>query len=643
MRIAGISLVALFLLLVGSAMFAQAVPRDLLAHGDADSFWIASVGPSSDTADSFDQTSLVFRQFGEESGWQDLDPIPSRAVGLAGFNDQLVVVLDSGKWWLVDPDDQKQGAAVPDLGRLIAAANDRDILWGLVVTQYAAPATMAGTDLHVGPPPAGGAPDAPNNPVAAATQPAAPATQLSALAATQSAIDATQPSLVPAPERLIAYRFKDGNWVNPVQLPGVVPHVPEKLSLAVENQLPVVAWQRSDGSVEVSRLSAAGSWEKPIDVPGSGELGDFKLLNIQGRIALWVSAPAASHQPQHQAQISSTNPAAGLTVAPLATTAPGTSLASAGWLYTGEDLSLVKEMKFTGLNSPPDGPQTVTIALGRIRWIAIADKKRFEQAFDFNGDPIQAVSSVSQVPSEAISIPDAMIAAIGIVGAAAVAGYLRRGRALQISQKDSPAEEFASGTSRSNKTSTEKSSGSNAVAEADPVVDAKKSSPAGQRARARKFPVSGEFPPAEDSPDKLELAPLGVRFAAGLVDLFPIWLTIFFLQPLAAKNALGDNLTVEKLVALAMLASLFHPMVSEMLCGQSLGKMIFGLRVVGSDGNAATLQGLFVRNLLRVFDVALVAPLLLIIASPLRQRLGDMAGSTVVIASDLPPESEKQE
>jgi uncharacterized RDD family membrane protein YckC len=643
MRIAGISVVGFLCLLLGGATLALAVPRDLLAQGDADRFWIAGVGPSSDTADSFDQTTLVFRQFGEESNWQDIDPIPARAVGLAGFNDQLVVVLDSGKWWLVDSDEQKQGAAVPDLGRLIAAANDRDILWGLVVSQYTAPATMTGGDLHLG------APRATSAPMAAATQLAGPATQgsIGNLAATQSAVGATQPALVPTPERLIAYRFKDGNWVNPVQLPASVPRVPEKISLAVEDQLPVVAWQKLDGSIDVSRLSSDGTWEKPIEVAATGDVGDFKLLNLQGRVALWVAAPKSASQSQHPAEIAATNPA-NLTATTLAAATQSVATASAGRLFTGDDLSQVKDLRFTGLASTPDGAQTVTIALGRIRWIAIADKKRFEQAFDFSGNPIQAVSSVSQVPAEVISIPDAIVAAIGIVGAAGVAGYLRRGRSLidPNKDKDSTAEEFSRsrGTS-SGKTSaansSEKDSSASAVAEADPATD-KKSSTA-KPFDTRKFSTSGQFPPADDSPEKLELAPLGVRFAAGLVDLFPIWLTIFFLQPLAAKNALGDNLTIEKLVALAMLASLFHPMISEMLCGQSLGKMVFGLRVVGSDGNAASLQGLFVRNLLRLFDVALIAPLLLIIASPLRQRLGDMAGSTVVIARDLPPESEKEE
>jgi uncharacterized RDD family membrane protein YckC len=46
------------------------------------------------------------------------------------------------------------------------------------------------------------------------------------------------------------------------------------------------------------------------------------------------------------------------------------------------------------------------------------------------------------------------------------------------------------------------------------------------------------------------------------------------------------------------------------------------------------LRSIILRNILRVLDLAII-PLVLVFLTPLRQRIGDLAAGTVVIAPDV--------
>jgi uncharacterized RDD family membrane protein YckC len=135
---------------------------------------------------------------------------------------------------------------------------------------------------------------------------------------------------------------------------------------------------------------------------------------------------------------------------------------------------------------------------------------------------------------------------------------------------------------------------------------------------------------------KLRLAPLGVRFAAGLVDLLPCLAAIGLLRRPGAEGLgpLVDPESVRNIATLALATYLLHTMLAEALCGQSIGKMLFGLRVVGPEGEAPPLRSVILRNVMRVLDLGVV-PLLLVLLTPLRQRIGDLAAGTVVIATDV--------
>ena len=89
-----------------------------------------------------------------------------------------------------------------------------------------------------------------------------------------------------------------------------------------------------------------------------------------------------------------------------------------------------------------------------------------------------------------------------------------------------------------------------------------------------------------------------------------------------------------------------YALIMEALARRTVGKALFGTRVVGPGGTAPTLGALFVRNLMRI--VELLPPMwiinLLVIISRNRQRLGDVfAGTFAVRLVRRSPEDEAAE
>jgi uncharacterized RDD family membrane protein YckC len=68
--------------------------------------------------------------------------------------------------------------------------------------------------------------------------------------------------------------------------------------------------------------------------------------------------------------------------------------------------------------------------------------------------------------------------------------------------------------------------------------------------------------------------------------------------------------------------------------GQTLGKKLFGIKVVKDNGEECTIVASVVRNLLRIIDYLpfyYVLGFIVMAATDKRQRLGDLASSTVVV------------
>jgi uncharacterized RDD family membrane protein YckC len=86
---------------------------------------------------------------------------------------------------------------------------------------------------------------------------------------------------------------------------------------------------------------------------------------------------------------------------------------------------------------------------------------------------------------------------------------------------------------------------------------------------------------------------------------------------------------------------LLYTIGSELLFRKTLGKWIFGLQIVTLEGTRPTLAALLLRNVLRLVDLILVwLPLAMILFSPLRQRVADLAAGTLVVRPVEPAKPE---
>lgn len=140
-----------------------------------------------------------------------------------------------------------------------------------------------------------------------------------------------------------------------------------------------------------------------------------------------------------------------------------------------------------------------------------------------------------------------------------------------------------------------------------------------------------------DLPLHLELADLGRRAGAGMIDLLPCLILIFNLFGLPSRDLFyywpGLKGDTTHMIPGAAAIGLFvtHSLVSELILGKTVGKMVLGLHVTGLTGQKPKAWQIFARNLLKAFDLIALPLLILPAIGPYRQRLGDMVGCTVVV------------
>jgi len=150
------------------------------------------------------------------------------------------------------------------------------------------------------------------------------------------------------------------------------------------------------------------------------------------------------------------------------------------------------------------------------------------------------------------------------------------------------------------------------------------------------------------------------RILAATLDFLP-WAAISWLiwriEPVApdelweqltesgAANALPASYAY--FVVTARLSYAAYCIIMERRFGATVGKMIFKMRVVGDEGIEPGLREVLLRNLVRTFELSwpLVAiPILLMVFTRNRQRLGDMMGRTTVIdAAFVPPQPPQEQ
>jgi uncharacterized RDD family membrane protein YckC len=97
----------------------------------------------------------------------------------------------------------------------------------------------------------------------------------------------------------------------------------------------------------------------------------------------------------------------------------------------------------------------------------------------------------------------------------------------------------------------------------------------------------------------------------------------------------GEN-EITKLILSTIYFFLYHLLFEIFAMGQSLGKKILKIRVVGLDGKTPSLKQYIVRWSFRLIDVGLTLGSLgffAIYSSPLGQRIGDLLAGTTVVST----------
>lgn len=141
---------------------------------------------------------------------------------------------------------------------------------------------------------------------------------------------------------------------------------------------------------------------------------------------------------------------------------------------------------------------------------------------------------------------------------------------------------------------------------------------------------------------KFELAGLGSRVAAGLLDLvlvalgnLLVWLGgSAIIAEVAAPHTAVEGWLYAGLTLLSFLLFWgYYTLFDALNGGRTPGKQALGIRAVMDTGRSLTPHAAVVRNLVRLIDYALLfAPgLIAIFSHPSNKRLGDMAAGTIVV------------
>ena len=133
---------------------------------------------------------------------------------------------------------------------------------------------------------------------------------------------------------------------------------------------------------------------------------------------------------------------------------------------------------------------------------------------------------------------------------------------------------------------------------------------------------------------------IGRRIGAGLIDLIVIFAIGFVLALLvgdtqAEGSSASFNLEGAGTLLWLALALLYYG-ISEAATGQTIGKRLLSIRVVGVDGSRPGPGSIAIRTVLRLIDgifFYLVGLATVLATGERRQRIGDLAAKTTVVAT----------
>jgi uncharacterized RDD family membrane protein YckC len=135
-----------------------------------------------------------------------------------------------------------------------------------------------------------------------------------------------------------------------------------------------------------------------------------------------------------------------------------------------------------------------------------------------------------------------------------------------------------------------------------------------------------------------EVAGLGSRFLAQAIDVLLLLLLFFFLSLAALLlNSLSGNGRLSLLIWVILSFALFllyFPILEGIWGGQTVGKRLLRLRVLGDRGEPVTVTQVVIRNLIRLVDFLPVlygVGIITLFVQGGSKRLGDFAAGTVVV------------
>ena len=159
-----------------------------------------------------------------------------------------------------------------------------------------------------------------------------------------------------------------------------------------------------------------------------------------------------------------------------------------------------------------------------------------------------------------------------------------------------------------------------------------------------------------DLPEYVQLASLGRRTAAALIDLIPVWVVTYAVVPVNVNQninlqgnfwqesqMLAENPEIFKFLGVFYLFWIGYTTFSEILLSATPGKMILQLIVLTENLTPLTPKEALVRNLLRLLEFHIMMLFLgffLALISRRRQRLGDLLARSIVVSKT--PELQNQ-
>ena len=139
---------------------------------------------------------------------------------------------------------------------------------------------------------------------------------------------------------------------------------------------------------------------------------------------------------------------------------------------------------------------------------------------------------------------------------------------------------------------------------------------------------------------------IGRRIGAAVIDAAVIILLLLLVGALFGDDAGADASASQRLGPLDSLLFLgltfLYYWGTEASSGQTLGKRVLGLKVVSADGGPPTGRAIVVRNIVRFVDALpflyIAGAIAVFATGERRQRLGDLAAKTRVVAIDAQPD-----